>query len=236
MKRLLAAALFVALAAAGCKEPEAGLDHALIDRTWIAAYTLTDEGGDAGQAVLALERLRMRWKLFLTQNRGIIEANPAWSSAAAEAGDLAEAAYADITVNRLHEAHRKLGKMRLAAHEAWPEPSVIDRYLEFEETLGLLSSAAADGQITDSELQGVRRLTPEARSLWRSIELADVTPLAGENTEAYHGLLQVETDAIERLEAASASGDRAAIAGDISELRGYYLRAFKSLGDLNGLR
>lgn len=233
---MLTAALFIAVAAAGCKEPEAGLDHARIDRTWIAAYTLTDAGGDAGKAVMALERLRMRWKLFATQNRASIEANPAWSGAASEAGDLAEAAYTDITVNKPQEAHKKLGQMRKFAHEAWPEPSVIDSYLEFEETLDLLTCAAQDGVITDSELEGVRRLTPEARNTWEHVELADVTPLAGENTAAYYGLLQTELDAIERLEAASASGDRAAIVGDINDLRGYYLRAFKSLADLNGLR
>ena len=234
MKRVLYIVLMLA-ALAGCKEKEFDRDLAKIFRTWVAAYALTAEGEDYQQAVMSMERLRMRWGIYTAVNRPAIDANPAWHSAASGVDDIILAAARDFSTGRADRAHRGLAQVADQMRDSWSVPPVMDLYLQYEETLGLLAEAASDGVIDDAELEGIRRLIPEARARWSRIAKADVQPILGEDSVGYPAMLVPETEAIEALAAASSSGDRTAILNAIKSMHAPYMRALKGLGDLNGL-
>lgn len=244
MKRyaLIAALAFAIIA--GCNQDPFTRDIVMLERAWVAAFELTSSSDDLDKTITSLSRLKQRITIFSVAYKTSLKENVTLRDALVQAEDLVTAALSDAAVGMIPEAHQKVEQIRELVADIREElklpQDIMDYYADYRETLTLIEAALSDGRIDDTELEVLKRLTPEARERWGRIEKfeldTDLYKFEDFSMAGYQNALKSEADALQWLRNAAFAGDRDKAAQAISELRAPYRRAFRTLGDFSGVK
>lgn len=248
LKRILIAVigLFVfQYAQAGVDRTEMLQDMAAFDRAYVAALALTsDQKQEPSRKSMA--RLNTAWLTFRKRYQVSLGTDHKWRAGFAKIDE--QIRRADTIVTRatgLIEAHEALEEVRvifmqLRRHDAIPYfPDALTAYHEPMEAIVLAAKGKTPQTLSDADLATIVRTLPEAKKLWQEaikIPVADdVFGFDPSRSQAVNAAIQQESEALQKLEKALATRDRALLIPAAVGIKPPFARLYKQFGDFSGL-
>jgi hypothetical protein len=220
-------------------------DMAAFDRAYVPALAVTGEH-KLKAARKAMARLNGEWKTFRNRYQGSLGSDKAWQEGFMQIDAHVRRANAVVangdTLNQAHQALEEVRVilMNLRRHDGMQYfPDALTAYHEPMEAIVLAARGKTARTLGEAELARLSRTLPEARRLWQE---AVKTPMdAGVFrfkpawTQAVQAAIQQESEALQMLEKALASHDRAQIVPAVAAIKPPFARLYGLFGDFTGL-
>lgn len=232
-------------AQAGVDRQVLSQDMAAFDRAYVPALAVASEQ-KLKAARKAMARLNSEWKTFRNRYQGSLGSDKAWQEGFMQIDAHIRRANAIVangeTLTQMHNALEEVRAilMNLRRHDGMQYfPDALTAYHEPMEAIVLAAKGKTPRTLGEADLARISHTLPEARRLWQE---AVKTPMdAGvfrfkpAQTQAVQAAIQQESEALQKLEKALASHDRAQILPAVAAIKPPFARLYRLFGDFTGL-
>lgn len=249
MKRTFVLILLLAglsFAALGCKKQDTVKEMADFDKAYIPLLFYTDEG-DLESSKRAMVFLDAEWESLKAKYGERAEANPEWKRDFAQIEQMMASAKRILsTTEDLSDAHLALEYIGGTLTEFRRSSGIdypLDYLNEFHALMGeiiWIERYRTPETLNDDDLNWVRDQLVEAAAVWEKVQQtgfdSDAFGLSAEKGARLRLAIQAESDALQRLDQAIKSGDKAAIIRAASTLQPNFAKAYLLFGDFERVK
>jgi len=246
MRKLALILPFCAALLMGMSRDELRQDMVRLDKVYIAALALSNQG-KAAETRKAVADLTRAWRGFSDRHRVANPQDAQWQKDFDAVGrHIDEASAIAGSERKATEAHEPLEEVRLVMMKLRARNGIdyfVDHLTAFHEPMEAIVLTAKDKTaqtLTEGDVARIRGLLPQAEALWQRVAAADFDAATYQlDAEAFakaRRLMQQEEQALAGLSAALASGDRAAIAKAAVGIKPNFAALFATFGDFRPYR